>query len=508
MWTMRFRRLLPLSLLCLLATACGNVALDDLNAAGRGAPAPAAPAAAPEAASAPEASALPNETSGAEAPLAATTPGVPAPASGGVGRTTASPSQPTVSPRAAAGSAVPGKTSAANPAVAQSSNGAASAMPGGPSPAPGEPAAGGGGTIVIGSVDHRSAPIAICKGSYEGVSAYFADVNAAGGINGYRFKFISYDDGMDPNRNAAFVKQLVEQDKVTAIVGHCSELANTPAAPITTQAGVPVIGGAGTASVWYQTPNWFANSASQQQLYPKFMLQYSKQKFNCTKVAVLYINVPQGQGGARYARQYAPQFGQEVVFDSSFSLTEPDFTSFVVKMKQAGAECINFPGTSDHIIRLLKAMQQQGYDAKLVAPLPGYDPIIGPAVGSFVEGHLFVVVNHAPLELSDPAAVTRYKEAMRRYQPKMVPNTWSIDGWMSGEIFTEAVRRLGPKPVTRESVIESLRTFKNWTGSFNPPLTYVNGPNTFPAGCNSILRAKADGSFGPESPRFVCTDGY
>ena len=50
-------------------------------------------------------------------------------------------------------------------------------------------------------------------------SAYYAYVNAHGGVNGRKIDFSVLDDGYNPAQTVPLVQQLVEQDKVFAIVG-------------------------------------------------------------------------------------------------------------------------------------------------------------------------------------------------------------------------------------------------------------------------------------------------
>lgn len=363
-------------------------------------------------------------------------------------------------------------------------------------------------TLVVGSVDTRSGPVNACHGGWEGISSFIGEANARGGVNGYRFKLIGYDDGLDPNRNAAAVKQLIERDKVDVMVGMCSDLTIYGGAPLAEKAGLPVIGFAGASLVPYQIANFFPTSAPQQPGYPKFMVEFSKRSLACQRVGLLYVNVPEGQGGARYIRQYSRQAGMEVVSDSAFSLTEPDFTSFVVKLKQAGAQCVAMIGVADHLIRFMKAAEQQRFEGQVVGPLPVYDPAIPRAVGDYVKDRLYAVVNHSALETSDPGAVSAYLGALKKYYPSLVSNTYSIDGWMAGEAFAEGLRRLEAQPFSSEAMLAALRTFKDWQGSFNPPVTYGPGPNTLPARCDAILRVNPDATFTPVGERFLCTDQF
>ena len=54
----------------------------------------------------------------------------------------------------------------------------------------------------------------------EGIKAVFKRVNDNGGIDGRKIKFVTYDDQGDADRGHTLTKQLLEEDKVFAIVGH------------------------------------------------------------------------------------------------------------------------------------------------------------------------------------------------------------------------------------------------------------------------------------------------
>jgi ABC-type branched-subunit amino acid transport system substrate-binding protein len=50
-------------------------------------------------------------------------------------------------------------------------------------------------------------------------AAYFDMINAQGGINGRKVRFISYDDGADPVASREATRKLVETDKVLLMFG-------------------------------------------------------------------------------------------------------------------------------------------------------------------------------------------------------------------------------------------------------------------------------------------------
>ncbi|MCX9155685.1 ABC transporter substrate-binding protein [Niveibacterium sp. 24ML] len=75
-----------------------------------------------------------------------------------------------------------------------------------------------------------------------GIDACFKEVNAKGGVNGRQLKLVSLDDGYDPARAAANAKQLIEKDKVFALLGNVGTPTALAVLPIMNEAKVPLVG--------------------------------------------------------------------------------------------------------------------------------------------------------------------------------------------------------------------------------------------------------------------------
>ena len=73
--------------------------------------------------------------------------------------------------------------------------------------------------VVIGGTFPFTGPASLYKTIPAAEAAYYAYVNAKGGVHGRKIKDITVDDQYDPSQTPAKTKQLVEQDHVFAIVG-------------------------------------------------------------------------------------------------------------------------------------------------------------------------------------------------------------------------------------------------------------------------------------------------
>src|SRR6202158_917279 len=68
--------------------------------------------------------------------------------------------------------------------------------------------------IKIGNIMPYSGPLSAYGLIGKTEAAYFAKINAEGGINGRKINFISYDDGFSPPKTVEQARKLVESDEV------------------------------------------------------------------------------------------------------------------------------------------------------------------------------------------------------------------------------------------------------------------------------------------------------
>src|SRR5262245_33086460 len=74
-----------------------------------------------------------------------------------------------------------------------------------------------------------------------GAEAYFARVNAAGGVHGRKLVLVSIDDGYEPEQAVAATRRLVEQDKVFTLFGYVGTPTSAAVVPLASRAGVPYL---------------------------------------------------------------------------------------------------------------------------------------------------------------------------------------------------------------------------------------------------------------------------
>src|SRR5438045_1117553 len=71
--------------------------------------------------------------------------------------------------------------------------------------------------ITIGGTAPISGPAALFGSVARGADAYFKYVNAHGGVNGRKVRYVYLDDAYEPAKTVQLTRQLVEQDHVFAV---------------------------------------------------------------------------------------------------------------------------------------------------------------------------------------------------------------------------------------------------------------------------------------------------
>src|ERR1700722_18837800 len=195
--------------------------------------------------------------------------------------------------------------------------------------------------IKIGNIMPYSGPASAygIQGRTEAV--FFKMINDAGGINGRKINFISYDDSYSPPKTVEQARKLVESDEVLFIFNSLGTPPNSAIHKYMNVKKVPQLFVATGATKWNDpkdfpwTMGWQPSYQSEARIYAKYIL---KEKPNA-KIAVLYQNDDYGKD---YLKGLKDGLGDKaasmIVAEESFETSEPTIDSHIVKLKSTGAD--------------------------------------------------------------------------------------------------------------------------------------------------------------------------
>src|SRR6202165_1040467 len=110
--------------------------------------------------------------------------------------------------------------------------------------------------IRIGNIMPYSGPLSAYGLIGKTEAAYFAKINAEGGINGRKINFISYDDGFSPPKTVEQARKLVESDEVLLMFQSLGTPTNTAIQKYMNTKKVPQLFVATGATKWGDPENF------------------------------------------------------------------------------------------------------------------------------------------------------------------------------------------------------------------------------------------------------------
>jgi ABC-type branched-subunit amino acid transport system substrate-binding protein len=211
--------------------------------------------------------------------------------------------------------------------------------------------------IKIGNIMPYSGPASAYGVIGKTEAAYFKMINDAGGINGRKIDFISYDDSYSPPKTVEQARKLVESDEVLFIFNALGTPPNSAIHKYMNSKKVPQLFVATGATKWNDpkdfpwTMGWQPSYQSEARIYAKYIL---KEKPNA-KIGVLYQNDDYGKD---YLKGLKDGLGDKaasmIIAEESFETSEPTIDNHIVKLKASGADVFVDIGTPKFAAQAIK----------------------------------------------------------------------------------------------------------------------------------------------------------
>jgi branched-chain amino acid transport system substrate-binding protein len=199
---------------------------------------------------------------------------------------------------------------------------------------------------VIGPVTGKSSEamgISIMGGAH----VFLSDINQVGGILGRPVQLIERDDEAKPEVGLAMAKELIEKEKVSAIVGYANTGVALAAAKYIQDSKVPLIvtGATGAAVTKNFGPAAFPTSyifrlAASDALQPVVILNDVIDRRKIEKIALIHDESPYGQLGKQSILDELTRRNIKPVDVESFKVGDADTLAQLQRARDAGAQAI------------------------------------------------------------------------------------------------------------------------------------------------------------------------
>jgi len=341
--------------------------------------------------------------------------------------------------------------------------------------------------IKIGNIMPYSGPASAYGVIGKTEAAYFKKINDAGGINGRKINFISYDDGYSPPKTVEQARKLVESDEVLFIFNSLGTPPNTAIHKYMNAKKVPQLFVATGATKWNDpkdfpwTMGWQPSYQSEARIYAKYIL---REKPNA-KIAVLYQNDDYGKDYLKGLKDgLGAKASSMIVAEESFETTEPTIDNHVVKLKSTGADIFFNVTTPKFAAQAIKKVAE--IDWKPLHILNNVSASVGSVIKPAGFENAQGIVSAAYLkDVSDPqwendAGMKEFLNFLAKDFPEGNKLDGSVEvGFAVAQTMVQVLKQCGDN-LTRENIMKQAANLKDFrTEVLLPGIRINTSPTSF-----------------------------
>ena len=297
------------------------------------------------------------------------------------------------------------------------------------------------------------------------------DINKKGGIKGSKIELIIKDSGASPEKALSFAKQLIEEDKVLAIIGPSTSGETMKIKSVAEEAKAILISCA-AAEVIVNPVAKYVFKTPQMDKHAVMKIFEQMKAMKLSKAGVLSSNTGFGKAGKEQIEKLAPEYGIQIVANEVYDKAATDLTAEVTKVKASGAEAIINWSIEPAQSIVIKNARQIGFKGQIFQS-HGFGNIeYVKAAGEAAEGVIFpagklLVADTLPNNDPQKAVLIKYK---KDYESKFKEEASTFGGhaYDAMLILTKAIDKANStdKEAVRNA-IEGLKGVVGTAGVFN-----------------------------------------
>jgi branched-chain amino acid transport system substrate-binding protein len=348
-------------------------------------------------------------------------------------------------------------------------------------------------------------------GTFLGAQAYYAMVNASGGIYGRKLNITEMNTTFDPNVGLSVFTKYIP--RMFAMNGTQSNV-DAVAYNLVKSSGIPWVGEAFDPQ-YYALPNALNDTPALPygQASNGAYALYKKANPSISKVAIIWVNTSGIQPFVNSDVAGWKSVGVDTVYNVGISGTIANLTPYVIQARSKGADIVDaFAVDITEAGRLAQAMQQQGWNPTLKTNYAIYDASWHQLAGAGAAGWQ-VVSTYDTLPFLNNSALNSTKGGAQflywthKTAPSQPLDVFTIEGWVQAAFFVQGLINAGPN-LTRAKLLTSLAAIRNFDADgITPVLPNPSAKGTLPPQfCNQVQESTADGykQVFPVTGNFIC----
>jgi ABC-type branched-subunit amino acid transport system substrate-binding protein len=321
-------------------------------------------------------------------------------------------------------------------------------------------------TIRIGQWGPQTGPAAPWGAVARGTGVLFQMINDEGGIAGRKIEYSMFDDGYNPAKTKAGVKELQEGKGMFAWASGVGTACGLAVKDYLMEKKIPWVGPAAGSLNWITPPQKYLFA-----VYPLYyteaqvLVRYAVKTMGKKKVAIAYQNDDYGKNGVQGAEKELAKHGLKLVAQVPVEQADTDMKPLVMEFKKVDADIVLLWVTPTHAVRIVGTAQAMQFKPQWMSTSTCSD---FPLMQNISKGLWtdVVVAFFGDVPESTAPLMLKYKKAFDKFAAK--DERWGVffyAGIGFVEPMVEGLKRCG-KDLTRERFVKEMEGIKNFKGVF------------------------------------------
>jgi len=294
-------------------------------------------------------------------------------------------------------------------------------------------------------------------------------VNARGGVAGHKVKLIVKDTGCSPEKAVSFARQLIDEEKVFAILGP-STSGETMAVKAIAEESRTLLLSLAAAEVIVNPVAPHVFKTAQKDSHAAALIFQDMKKRGITRIAVFSSNTGFGKAGKEQIAKLAPEYGIQIVLDEVYDKAATDLSAEATKLKGSSAQAVLNWSIEPAQSILVKNIRQLGITMPIYQSHGFGNLAYVKAAGPAAEGVIFplgrlAVADALPAGHPQKAVLLAYRDA---YQKRYGEEVSGFGGyaWDAFQLLVLAIEKVGLDQAKVRSALESTQGFVGQSGVF------------------------------------------
>jgi len=296
----------------------------------------------------------------------------------------------------------------------------------------------------------------------------FEEINAEGGINGRKIKYITEDNQYQVPRSVQAANKLINRDNVFIMVANGGTPMNNAVMPDQLAKGVANVFPLTSARSMYEPLNHLKfglGSSYYDQI--RAGLKYFIEQRGKKRVCSMAQDTDFGRDVTEGVKDQMKAENLTLAGETLHKPTDTDFTAAVAKMHDANCDLLVFGTIVRDSLQIISAVNKSGWKVDMLGQAASYDEAVAEVPGGASEG-FYSMTPMLFFRQDDPRPEVQAFRAKYQKAYGKEPNFAAQIGYTGAQIVVKALQNAGPN-LTADSFVAGLEAIKDYHDVFGSP---------------------------------------